>query len=179
MLPDGFGFRASVTEPLPYPGLPPMSHTLQRMGRNIGHTALEAIMKCPIASLVLTLSIVAVPAAAQAPADEQCRTSATQATGYTPGTTSTSGPDGSRVAGAAKGAAVGAAVGGVQGNQYDKAPDAVQDEHRENQAKSGAAAGMAVAGSRNRQERRGERRSAADQQAAWQSSYDACMASAK
>ena len=111
--------------------------------------------------------------------EAQCSTSATQATGYTPGTATTSGPDGGRVAGAAKGAAVGAAVGGAQGNQYENAPDAMQDKHREDQAKSGAAAGMAVAGSRNRQERRGERKSADDQQAAWQSSYDACMASAK
>lgn len=139
-------------------------------------------MKYPIPSLVVILSVIALPALAQAPsstADSQCRTSATQATGYTPGAETTSGPDGGRVAGAAKGAAVGAAVGGAQGNQYENAPDAMQDKHREDQAKSGAAAGMAVAGSRNRQERRGERKSADDQQAAWQSSYDACMASAK
>jgi hypothetical protein len=123
--------------------------------------------------------MVAVPAVAQEPSDAQCSTSATQATGYTPGAPTTSGPDGDRLAGAAKGAAVGAAVGGAQGNQYENAPDAMQDKHREDQAKSGAAAGMAVAGSRNRQERRGERRSADDQKAAWQSSYDACMASAK
>ena len=80
--------------------------------------------------------------------------------------------------GAAKGAAVGAVVGGAQGNRYDDAPEAMQDKHRENQAKSGAA-GVAVAGSRNRQERRGQRRSDDSNQAAWQSSYDACMAAAK
>jgi hypothetical protein len=138
-------------------------------------------MKCPIHSLVVTLSLVAMPAAvlAQTTPEAQCSASATSATGYTPGTSTASGPDGSRVAGAAKGAAVGAAVGGAQGNQYENAPDAMQDQHRENQAKSGAAAGMAVAGSRNRQERRGERRTADDQQAAWQSSYDACMAAPK
>jgi hypothetical protein len=149
------------------------------MGRDINRTALEATMKCPIPNLAVILSIIAAPAVAQAPADGQCSTAATQATGYTPGQSSSSGPDGDRLAGAAKGAAAGAVVGGAQGNQYENAPDAVQDKHRENQAKSGAAAGMAVAGSRNRQERRGERRSADDQQAAWQSSYDACMASAK
>jgi hypothetical protein len=134
-------------------------------------------MKCPVPQLVVILSAVAVPAMVHAqPTDAQCSASATQATGYTPGQSSTSGPDGDRLAGAAKGAAAGAVVGGAQGNQYGNAPDAVQDKHRENQAKSGAAAGMAVAGSRNRQERRGERRSADDQKAAWQSSYDTCMA---
>ena len=134
-------------------------------------------MKCPVPQLVVILSAVAVPAMVHAqPTDAQCSASATQATGYTPGQSSTSGPDGDRLAGAAKGAAAGAVIGGAQGNQYGNAPDAVQDKHRENQAKSGAAAGMAVAGSRNRQERRGERRSAEDQKAAWQGSYDACMA---
>ncbi len=134
-------------------------------------------MKYLIPILVVGFSAIAAPAAAQL--DAQCSTSATQATGYTPGQPSTSGPDGDRLAGAAKGAAAGAVVGGAQGNQYDNAPDAVQDKHRENQAKSGAAAGVAVAGSRNRQERRGERRTSDDKQAAWQSSYDACMAAAK
>lgn len=86
------------------------------------------------------------------------------------------GSDGDRVAGAAKGAAAGAVVGEVQGDN-SRGTDNMKDEHRENQAKSGAAAGMAVAGSRNRQERRGERRTSGDQQAAWQSSYDACVAS--
>ena len=134
-------------------------------------------MKCPISYLILTMSVIAVPAAVHAQStDSQCSASATQATGYTPGQSSLSGPDGDRLAGAAKGAAAGAVVGGAQGNQYDNAPDAMQDQHRQNQAKSGAAAGMAVAGSRNRQERRGERRSADEQKAAWQSSYDACVA---
>jgi hypothetical protein len=55
----------------------------------------------------------------------------------------------------------------------------MHDKHREDQAKSGAAAGVAVAGSRNRQERRGERKASDDKQAAWQSSYDACIAAAK
>lgn len=137
-------------------------------------------MKCLIPNLIVTLSVIALPATLQAQtAEANCSASATTATGYTPGQSSSSGPDGDRLAGAAKGAAAGAVVGGAQGNQYDNAPDAMQDKHREDQAKSGAAAGMAVAGSRNRQERRGERKSADDQQAAWQSSYDACMASAK
>jgi hypothetical protein len=138
------------------------------------------MMKYPIPQLVVMFSAIAVPAAVQAQtAEANCSASATTATGYTPGQSSTSGPDGDRLAGAAKGAAAGAVVGGAQGNQYENAPDAMQDKHREDQAKSGAAAGMAVAGSRNRQERRGERKSADEQQAAWQSSYDACLASAK
>ena len=128
----------------------------------------------PICAVTFCLS--AGHALAQAPADAQCSASATQATGYTPGQATTSGPDGDRLAGAARGAAAGAVVGEVQGDRYDNAPGAMKDEHRENQAKSGAAAGVAVAGSRNRQERRGDRRDSGDQQAAWQSSYDTCMA---
>jgi len=45
--------------------------------------------------------------------------------GYTPGTDT--GPDGSRVAGAAKGAAAGAAFGAVQNNQYDNASGGLKD----------------------------------------------------
>jgi hypothetical protein len=137
---------------------------------------LEVIMKRLIPIFAVTLSVSAASAWAQTPVDAQCSASATQATGYTPGQPATSGPDGDRVAGAARGAAAGAVVGEVQGNNYDRAPDAVKDEHRENQAKSGAAAGVAVAGSRNRRERRDERRTSADQQSAWQQSYDACVA---
>ena len=132
-------------------------------------------MKLLISIFAAAMSATAATAWAQAPVDAQCSASATQATGYTPGQAATSGPDGDRLAGAARGAAAGAVVGEVQGDNYGRAPDAMKDEHRENQAKSGAAAGMAVAGSRNRQERRGERRTSADQQAAWQQSYDACM----
>ncbi len=63
-------------------------------------------MKLPTRSLVLIFSVVAVPATVNAQAtDAQCSASATQATGYTPGQSTTSGPDGDRLAGAAKGAA--------------------------------------------------------------------------
>ena len=126
--------------------------------------------------LMMTIGILAVPGTVHAQTDPTCSSQATAATGYTPGQPTTSGPDGDRVAGAAKGAAAGAVVGEVQGDN-SRGTDNMKDEHRENQAKSGAAAGMAVAGSRNRQERRGERRTSEDQQAAWQSSYDACVAS--
>jgi hypothetical protein len=127
-------------------------------------------MKYVLGSLLLISGAIAMPTAAQQAADPECSAAATQATGYTPGTES--GPDGSRVAGAARGAAAGAAVGAVQNNQYDNAPGGLQDANREDKAKSGAAAGMAVAGSRNRQDRRGDRRSEDD----WQKSYDACVA---
>jgi hypothetical protein len=138
-------------------------------------------MKRSIRSIALTMSVIAAAIATQAQTadDATCRSSATQSTGYTPGQATTSGPDGSRVAGAAKGAAVGAVVGGVQNNQYDNAPDALKDEHRGNQAQSGAAAGVVVAGSRNRRERRDERRTTGDQEAAWQTSYNACMGAPK
>jgi hypothetical protein len=95
-------------------------------------------MRFSLAAATLgTLSVMAVPAIAQQTPEAQCSTAATQATGYTPGTSS--GPDGSRVAGAARGAAAGAVVGGVQNNQYDNAPDALGDANREDKAKSGPA----------------------------------------
>lgn len=124
---------------------------------------------------LLLVGIISLSTSAQAADDAQCRATATQATGYTPGSSSPSGPDGDRLAGAAKGAAAGAVVGGAQANQHGNAPDAMQDQHRNNQAKNGAAAGMAVAGSRDRRDRRDERRSTADNEAAWKSSYDTCM----
>ena len=132
-------------------------------------------------NLVLIAGLLAVPAAALQPSDADCRAQATQATGYSPENAPPppqGAVPGARVAGAARGAAAGAVVGGVQNERYDNAPDRVQDEHRENQARSGAAAGVAVAGSRNRQARRGARRaeaSMADQQAAWNNSYNSCM----
>src|SRR6188508_1995768 len=132
-------------------------------------------MQSPRATLLL-IGVISLSTSAQAADDAQCRAAATQATGFTPGSSAPSGPDGDRLAGAAKGAAAGAVVGGAQANQYGNASDAAQDKHRDNQAKSGAAAGVAVAGSRNRRDRRDERRSAADNEAAWKSSYDACMA---
>ena len=127
-------------------------------------------MKLALMTLWVAGSATAIPASAQQPLDAQCSAVATETTGYTPGTAT--GPDGSRVRGAARGAAAGAAVGAAQGNQYDSAPEGMKDAHRENQAKSGAAAGMAVAGSRNRQDRRQGRRAEDD----WQKSYDACLA---
>jgi hypothetical protein len=133
---------------------------------------MEGIMKHALGCLSALAVAVAVPAVAQDTPEAQCSASATQATGYTPGS---SGPDGSRVAGAAKGAAVGAAAGAVQNNQYDNASGALKDANREDKAKSGAAAGMAVAGSRNRQDRRQDRKS----EDAWKQSYDACMAQPK
>ena len=121
--------------------------------------------------LSILAGALAAPVTAQQPLDAECSTSATQATGYTPG--ADSGPQaGGRVAGAAKGAAAGAAVGAVQGNQYDNASGRAKDANQQNKAQNGAAAGMAVAGSRNRQDRREGRQD----QDAWQKSYDGCVA---
>jgi hypothetical protein len=132
-------------------------------------------MRYSICSLAAAMALIATPTTVQASADDAtCRASATSATGYTPPPPDNTVGAG-RAGAAAKGAAAGAVVGGAQANQYGNASDAAQDKHRENQAKSGAAAGMAVAGSQNRQGRRDERRSE-DEAAAWQTSYDACMA---
>ena len=130
-------------------------------------------MKHMLATLLVIAGAVALPAGAQPPLDAQCSAAATQATGYSPGTYT--GPNGSRVRGAARGAAAGAAVGTVQGNRYGNAPDALKEANRENKAQTGAAAGMVAAGSRNRQERRQGRRA----EDAWQKSYDACLQAPK
>jgi hypothetical protein len=130
-------------------------------------------MKHAFGRLLAIAGLVAFPAIAQESPEAQCSAAATEATGYTP--SENSGPDGSRVKGAARGAAAGAAAGAVQNNQYDNAPDALKDANREDSAKSGAAAGMAVAGSRNRQDRRQDRKG----EDAWKKSYDACMAKPK
>jgi hypothetical protein len=126
-------------------------------------------MKHALRNLLAIASVIAVPTLAQQPLDAQCSASATQATGYTPGTQT--GPNGSRMRGAAAGAAAGATVGAVQNNRYDNAPQAMKDEHRHDQARAGAAAGMVAGGSRQRQDRRQNRRS----EDAWQQSYDACL----
>lgn len=127
-------------------------------------------MKYAFGSVLVFASAFAFPALAAGTPEAQCSAAATQATGYTPGTSS--GPDGDRLRGAARGAAAGAAVGAVQNNRYDNAPDSLKGANREDKARSGAAAGMAAAGSRNRQNRRQDRRS----EDAWQKSYDACLA---
>jgi hypothetical protein len=132
-------------------------------------------MNLSFRNLFVAACVLGVATSVHAADDATCRSSATAATGYTPGTSTPSGPDGDRLAGAAKGAAAGAVVGGAQNNQYDNASGALKDANREDKAKSGAAAGMAVAGSRNRRERRDERRTGADNEAAWKASYDACM----
>src|SRR5580765_4765407 len=61
------------------------------------------VMKHALTSLFAIAGAAAIPAGAQQPVDADCSAAATQATGYTPG--ADSGPDGSRVSGAAKGAA--------------------------------------------------------------------------
>ena len=66
--------------------------------------------------LMMTIGILAVPGTVHAQTDPTCSSQATAATGYTPGQPTTSGPDGDRVAAAARGAAAGAVVGEVQGD---------------------------------------------------------------
>jgi len=116
----------------------------------------------------------------------QCQGSATQTTGFVPGTAAPTpqdtGPSGARVKGAAAGAATGAVVGGIQNNNHPNAPDAVRDEHRGNQASTGAKAGVVAGGVATRQNRRSakkENEQAADQYATsqtnWQNSYKACL----
>jgi hypothetical protein len=127
-------------------------------------------MKYALGTLLVIGAAMAVPSTAQTASDTECSAAATTATGYTPGTET--GPDGSRVAGAAKGAAAGPVVGGVQNNQHATGSGALKDANQENKAKNGGVAGMAVAGSRNRQDRR-ENRGNED---AWKKSYDSCVA---
>jgi hypothetical protein len=117
--------------------------------------------------------------------------SATQATGYIPPApgaapapaAAAQGPQGQRLAGAARGAAAGAVVAEVQDNNYPNAPGAAKDEYRENQVQTGAAVGMVAGGSRKRQDRRQAaaqqqqaQAAAAGKQQAWGQAYQGCMA---
>lgn len=95
------------------------------------------------------------PANAPPPLDAACSNSATQATGYLPG----SGPAAPTPTGARlRGAAVGAAGGAI-----------VDD------AAKGAAVGAVAGGMANRQHRRQAARAEEAKKTAWQNSYDACM----
>ena len=91
-------------------------------------------MNYALATILAICAAIAAPSAAQTVPDPDCSASATQATGYTPG--SETGPDGSRVAGAARGAAAGAAVGAVQNNQYATGSGALKDANREDKART-------------------------------------------
>jgi hypothetical protein len=89
----------------------------------------------------------------------QCGNSASQATGYVPGTaaptqTAAKPPVGGRAKGAAKGATAGAVVGAVDANNHPYAPDAVRDEYVGDKAGAGAAAGAVAGGMNQRQDRR-------------------------
>jgi len=88
----------------------------------------EAVMKYALGSLFVVAGGIGGPNGSTEPLDATCSASATQATGYTPGTDT--GPDASRVAGAAKRAAAGAAFGAVQNNQYDNASGGLKDANR-------------------------------------------------
>ncbi len=117
----------------------------------------------------------------------QCQNSATQASGFIPGTppptTATSQPQpGARVKGAAKGAAAGAVVGSVQNNQHPYAPPAMRDDHVGDSAVTGAVVGTMAAGSNQRQDRRkaeAEQKKANDayqqKSLAYNNSYNGCL----
>jgi hypothetical protein len=117
----------------------------------------------------------------------QCQNSASQTTGYVPGTaaptqTAAKPPVGGRAKGAAKGATAGAVVGAVDANNHPYAPDAVRDEYVGDKAASGAAAGVVAGGMNQRQNRRqsqAQQKQAAAAQSqkatAWQSTYATCM----
>ncbi|QKE62390.1 hypothetical protein HNE05_03125 [Aquipseudomonas campi] len=96
---------------------------------------------------------------------DACRSSATTSS-------SSSGPSGQRLRGAAVGAAAGAVGSEVRGNDYDRVDDDVQDEIRQDRAKETAAAGMVVGGSRARQDRRDDRNSPAEVDSA---AYSSCL----
>ena len=117
----------------------------------------------------------------------QCGNSASQATGYVPGTTAPTQaaakpPVGGRAKGAAKGATAGAVVGAVDANNHPYAPDAVRDDYVGDKAGAGAAAGAVAGGMNQRQDRRqsqAEQKQAAAVQSqkatAWQNTYAMCM----
>jgi hypothetical protein len=117
----------------------------------------------------------------------QCENSASQATGYIPGTaaptqTAAKPPVGGRAKGAAKGATAGAVVGAVDADNHPYAPDAVRDEYVGDKAASGAAAGAVAGGMNQRQDRRqsqAQQKQAAAAQSqkatAWQNTYANCM----
>ena len=123
----------------------------------------------------------------QALDEAECKNLASQATGFVPGTAppvaaAPQGPQGQRIAGAARGVTAGAIVGEMQGNNYPNAPGALQEQHRNDQAATGAALGVVAGGSRARQSRRQsaqqQQKAQADAQAkaqAWDSQYRGCL----
>ena len=101
-------------------------------------------------------SVLFCPSAATAQQlDAKCSNSATQATGFVPGSQPAPPPAGARVRGAAVGAVGGAIVG---------------------DAAKGAGVGMVAGGVATRHRRREARRDHASAQTAWQNSYNACLA---
>ena len=96
----------------------------------------------------------------------ECATWATQQTGYNPAYASSSvqtGPDGSRVRGAARGAAVGAVVGEIANDTAGKG------------AASGAAAGVMIGGMRKRQRQRQQQEQQNQMQATYTRAITTCL----
>lgn len=106
------------------------------------------------AAMVIAAALSGSSAQAQQPLDAKCANSATQATGYVPGSQPVPPPSGARVRGAAAGAVGGAIVG---------------------DAGKGAAVGTVAGGVATRHRRREARRDNQAAQTAWQNSYNACL----
>jgi len=95
----------------------------------------------------------------------ECANWATQQTGYNPAYASSvqTGPDGSRVRGAAGGAAVGAVVGGISGGSAGKG------------AAAGAAAVVSIGGMRKRQKQRQQQDYQNQMQATYTRALTTCL----
>jgi hypothetical protein len=115
----------------------------------------------------------------------QCQNLASQATGYVPGTaTTTTAAAQPQVGGRAKGAAKGAAVGGVAGAVQDNNQPYRPNDNAGDMAAAGAAAGAVAGGMNQRQDRRkasATQKKQADAEAqkatAWQNNYAGCLQS--
>jgi hypothetical protein len=124
----------------------------------------------------------------------ECRTIATQSTGYDPAnaqaaaqpqaTAPNSKPAGGRARGAARGALAGAARAEAKGQQhqaYEKAPEELKQQYRQNEAGSGAQVGAVVgAGAQRRQRRQQAQQQAPTQQQpqqalAFDQAYKSCL----
>jgi hypothetical protein len=111
----------------------------------------------------------------------ECRTIATQSTGYDPAkaqaaaqpqvTAPNSKPGGGRARGAARGALAGGVRAEAKGQQYqayENAPEELKQQYRQNEARSGAQVGTAVGGAAQRRQRRQQAQQQTPQQASAQ-----------
>jgi len=116
---------------------------------------MNSILLSLLAAAVAQQPAGAPPANAPPPLDAVCSNSATQATGYLPGSApATPAPTGARLRGAAVGAAGGAIV---------------------DDAAKGAAVGVVAGGMASRRQRRQAAGAENAKQTAWHNSYNACL----